>query len=87
MKIAEYNPDILTCLANLSSDEVFTPPNIVNYMLDLLPLEIWKNKNARFLDPVTKSGSFLREITRRLIIGLEDEIPNLNARVRSESVV
>ena len=32
-----YNPDVLNCLANLSSDEVFTPPKLVNEMLDLLP--------------------------------------------------
>ena len=28
-----YNPDVLNCLANLSSDEVFTPPEIANQML------------------------------------------------------
>jgi len=53
-----YNPDVLTCLANLSSDEVFTPPRLANQILDLLPKEIWSNKNARFLDPVCKSGVF-----------------------------
>ena len=57
-----HNPDILTCLANLSSDEVFTPPNITNQMLDTLPKELWSNKDATFLDPVSKSGVFLREI-------------------------
>lgn len=46
-----YNPDVLSCLANLSSDEVFTPPGLVNEMLDLLPPNIWKDKTARFLDP------------------------------------
>ncbi len=51
-----YNPDVLTCLANLSNDEVFTPPELVNRMLDTLPAELWSNKKARFLDPVTKSG-------------------------------
>ena len=53
-----YNPDVLTCLANLSNDEVFTPPDIVNQMLDLLPTDLWQNKDAKFLDPVTKSGVF-----------------------------
>lgn len=62
-----YNPDILSCLANLSNDEVFTPPSIVNQMLDTLPLELWSDKNIKFLDPVSKSGVFLREITKRLI--------------------
>ena len=49
-----YNPDVLSCLANLSNDEVFTPPQLVNQILDLLPTEIWSDKNARFLDPFCK---------------------------------
>jgi site-specific DNA-methyltransferase (adenine-specific) len=76
-----YNPDVLSCLANLSSDEVFTPPKLANEILNLLPQEIWKDKNATFLDPVCKSGVFLREIAKRLIEGLEDEIPNLEDRI------
>lgn len=76
-----YNPDVLSCLANLSSDEVFTPPNIANQMLDLLPDELWSDKNAKFLDPATKSGVFLREIAKRLMVGLEKEIPDLQSRV------
>lgn len=68
-----YTPDVLDCLANLSSDEVFTPPIIVNQMLDQLPQEIFKSKDTTFLDPFTKSGVFLREITKRL---LEGQIPN-----------
>ena len=76
-----YNPDVLTCLANLSNDEVFTPPDLVNQMLDMLPAELWTNKEAKFLDPVTKSGVFLREITKRLIKGLEAEIPDLQTRL------
>jgi site-specific DNA-methyltransferase (adenine-specific) len=75
-----YNPDILTCLANLSSDEVFTPPKMANEILDHLPPEIWKDKNARFLDPFCKSGVFPREIARRLMAGLEKEIPNRQKR-------
>lgn len=76
-----YNPDVLSCLANLSSDEVFTPPKLANEMLDLLPKELWKDKNVKFLDPVSKSGIFLREITRRLIEGLKEEIPDLQERI------
>lgn len=79
--IENYNPDVLTCLANLSSDEVFTPPNIANQMLDLLPAEIWSDKNATFLDPACKSGVFLREIAKRLMIGLEKEIPDKQKRI------
>ena len=76
-----YNPDVLSCLANLSSDEVFTPPKLANEILDLLPKEIWKDKNATFLDPVCKSGVFLREIAKRLLEGLKKEIPDLQKRI------
>lgn len=77
----DYNPDVLTCLANLSSDEVFTPPKLVNEILDLLPQKIWSDKNATFLDPVCKSGVFLREIAKRLMIGLEKAIPDKQQRI------
>lgn len=76
-----YNPDVLSCLANLSNDEVFTPPELVNEILDLLPQKIWSNKNSTFLDPAVKTGVFLREITKRLIKGLEKEIPKLDKRI------
>jgi site-specific DNA-methyltransferase (adenine-specific) len=76
-----YNPDVLTCLANLSSDEVFTPPQLANQMLDLLPKEIWSDKNARFLDPFCKSGVFLREIAKRLNVGIEKVIPDKQERI------
>jgi site-specific DNA-methyltransferase (adenine-specific) len=76
----DHNPDVLNCLANLSSDEVFSPPGLVNEMLDQLPKGLWENKNATFLDPFCKSGVFLREITKRLLKGLETEIPDLQKR-------
>ena len=76
-----YNPDVLTCLANLSSDEVFTPPDIANKMLDMLPEDIWHDSRATFLAPACKSGVFLREIAKRLIEGLTDEFPNLQERI------
>ena len=79
--IKNYNPDVLSCLANLSSDEVFTPPNIANQMLDLLPAELWRDPNATFLDPACKSGVFLREIAKRLLQGLEAIIPDLQERI------
>jgi site-specific DNA-methyltransferase (adenine-specific) len=84
------NPDVLTCIANLSSDEVFTPPELANRMLDTLAeawaaakggADIWANKTVKFLDPCTKSGVFLREITKRLVEGLNGEIPDLQDRV------
>lgn len=76
-----YNPDVLTCLANLSNDEVFTPPEVANRMLDMLPEEIWHDSSATFLDPACKSGVFLREIAKRLIEGLKEEIPDLQKRI------
>lgn len=77
----QYNPDVLSCLANLSNDEVFTPPELANSMLDLLPQELFKNPNTTFLDPACKSGVFLREIAKRLIAGLKDEIPDEQQRI------
>lgn len=84
------NPDVLTCIANLSNDEVFTPPEFANKMLDTLAeawaannggANLWEDKSVKFLDPCTKSGVFLREITRRLTVGLEKEMPHLDQRV------
>lgn len=84
------NPDVLTCIANLSNDEVFTPPEFAGRMLDTLAeawaarhggADLWADPTVRFLDPCTKSGVFLREITTRLIKGLEPHIPDLQARV------
>ncbi len=82
MKNNSHNPDILSCLANLSNDEVFTPPSVANNILDMLPNEIWSDENAKFLDPFSKSGVFLREIIKRLNFGLEGKIPNIEDRVR-----
>ena len=76
-----YNPDVLSCLANLSNDEVFTPPDIVNQMLDMLPQELFRNPDTTFLDPACKTGVFLREIAKRLIIGLEPQFPDLQERI------
>lgn len=84
------NPDVLTCIANLSNDEVFTPPDFATKMLDTVAeawahrnngANIWSDKTVRFLDPCTKSGVFLREITSRLTLGLASEIPDLGTRV------
>ena len=76
-----YNPDVLSCIANLSNDEVFTPPEVANAMLDLLPQELFRDPNTKFLDPACKSGVFLREIAKRLLMGLADQIPDLQQRV------
>lgn len=76
-----YNPDVLSCLANLSNDEVFTPPEIVNQMLDMLPQDLFCNPDTTFLDPACKTGVFLREIAKRLIKGLEPQFPDLQERI------
>ena len=76
-----YNPDVLSCLANLSNDEVLTPPQLANQVLDLLPQELFCSPDTKFLDPCTKSGVFLREIAKRLIVGLADVIPDLQERI------
>jgi len=89
-QLQPHNPDVLMCIANLSNDEVFTPPELVNQMLDTLATSwaaanngasIWADKEVTFLDPCTKSGVFLREITKRLTVGLEKQIPDLTERV------
>jgi site-specific DNA-methyltransferase (adenine-specific) len=88
--LANHNPDVLTCIANLSNDEVFTPPAFANQMLDTLEVawaesnggaSIWADPTVTFLDPVSKSGVFLREIVARLIVGLADVFPDLQSRV------
>jgi hypothetical protein len=84
------NPDVLTCMANLSNDEVFTPPELAVQMLDMVEqawaadhngADLWADRTVRFLDPFTKSGVFLREITKRLTKGLESQIPDIQERV------
>lgn len=76
-----HKPDILDCISHLSSDEVFTPPKLVNEILDMLPQELFKSPDTKFLDPCCKSGVFLREIAKRLIEGLADKIPDLEERI------
>ncbi|MGB7964526.1 MAG: Eco57I restriction-modification methylase domain-containing protein [Propionicimonas sp.] len=90
LRLSNRNPDVLTCIANLSNDEVFTPPEVADRMLDLVAASwadahaganIWADPSVRFLDPFTKSGVFLRQITSRLTEGLKQGIPNLEERV------
>lgn len=81
MNRLSYNPDVLSCLANLSNDEVFTPPQLANQMLDMLPQELFRSPDTKFLDPCAKSGVFLREIAKRLIEGLAERIPDLQERI------
>ena len=81
MSEINHNPDILSCLANLSNDEVFTPPEIANAMLDMIPSDFWKNPNVKVFDPSCKSGVFLREAAKRFLKGLEEKMPDLQERI------
>ena len=81
MERHDYNPDVLNCLANLSNDEVKTPPAVAIRMLNLLPQELFRSPKTTFLDPFTKSGVFLREIVKRLDRGLEKVIPDRRERI------
>jgi len=76
-----HSPDVLSCLANLSNDEVFTPPEVVNQMLDSLPQDLFSDPTTKFLDPACKTGVFLREIAKRLLVGLEPLFPKLEERI------
>lgn len=78
---AAGRPDILEVIADLSNDAVFTPPRVANAVLDLLPEDVWSDPGLRWLDPGSKTGVFLREITRRLMVGLEDVIPEEQERL------
>ena len=79
--MSNHYPDVLTTLSNLSSDEVFTSPKLANEILDTLPKSLFKSSQTKFLDPCSKSGVFLKEITQRLIEGLEKEFPVLEDRI------
>jgi hypothetical protein len=60
--------------------EVFTPMILVNEMLDKLPIEVWKNKNLKWLDPATGMGNFPIAVYLRLMEGLKDEIKDVKER-------
>lgn len=81
MMNSSYNPDVLNCIANLSNDEVFTPPELANRILDLLPQELFRSPDTTFLDPFSKSGVFLREIVKRLDRGMESLMPDRQLRI------
>jgi len=69
-------PDVLETIAQLPNDDVYTPPKIVDAMLDLLPEQVWAKPDYKWLDPATKSGIYLREVYRRLMAGLADWEPD-----------
>ncbi len=78
---SEYQPDVLEVISNLSNDVVFTPPKVVNAVLDLLPKQVWTNPELKWLDPGSKTGVFPREVTKRLMAGLSDKFPDEKSRL------
>ena len=60
--------------------EVFTPIKLVNDMLDKLPIEVWKNKNLKWLDPCCGMGNFPIAVYLRLMEGLKDEVKDMKER-------
>jgi len=80
IRTGQHVPDILDCLAQLSNDEVPTPPRLARAVLDMLPDEVWGKPKYLWLDPFCKSGIFLRETAARLLEGLSDQIPNFEER-------
>ena len=79
-RFGNHVPDILDCLAQLSNDEVPTPPKVAVAMLDILPPQVWKEPDYLWLDPFSKSGIFLREIAARLLVGLAEWEPDFEKR-------
>jgi site-specific DNA-methyltransferase (adenine-specific) len=80
IRTGQHIPDILDCLAQLSNDEVPTPPKLARAMLDILPGDVWSKPDYLWLDPFCKSGIFLREAASRLLEGLSDQIPDFKKR-------
>lgn len=80
IRTGQHIPDILDCLAQLSNDEVPTPPKLTRAMLDILPDGVWSKVDYVWLDPFCKSGIFLREVAARLLEGLSDQIPDFDKR-------
>ena len=68
-----HKPDILDCISNLSSDEVFTPPRLVNEILDMLPKELFQSPDTKFLDPCCKTGVFFVKLQKDLIDGFRNK--------------
>lgn len=79
-RFTQHVPDILDCLAQLSNDEVPTPPKVARDMLELLPAEVWTRPDFVWLDPFSKSGVFLREVAARLLVSLADWEPDFAKR-------
>jgi site-specific DNA-methyltransferase (adenine-specific) len=79
---SEYieNFDILETITNVGNDEVFTPVEVCNKVLDMFPIKVWSNPDYKWLNPVDKNGVFHREIALRLDLGLAAWEPDLTKR-------
>jgi type I restriction-modification system DNA methylase subunit len=62
--------------------EVFTPPELINEMLDQLPRDVWEDKNKTWFDPCAGKGNFPIQILKRLFIHLQEHIPNEEERIK-----
>ena len=62
--------------------EVFTPPKLINDMLDQLPTELWSDKTKTWFDPASGNGNFHIIVLKRLFDGLASQIPDDRERVK-----
>ena len=60
--------------------EVFTPLNVVEEMLNTLPIEVWSNPKLKWLDPAVGIGNFMVCVYYRLMEGLKSVIPEESKR-------
>ena len=62
------------------NDEVFTPPFLIEEMLDKLPKTVWKDPTKTWLDPCAGLGNFSVLILKRLMKGLKTWQPDEELR-------
>ncbi|NNH36068.1 DEAD/DEAH box helicase family protein [Acinetobacter sp. NIPH 2377] len=77
--------DIFDYIPPQQTNQIFTPKKVVKMMVDKLEDEnpdIFKNPHKTFADLYVKSGLYLTEIIKRLYVGLENVIPDPDARLK-----
>jgi len=62
--------------------EVFTPPELINEVLNQLPTELWSDKTKTWFDPASGNGNFHIIVLKRLFDGLSSQIPDDKERVK-----
>ena len=60
--------------------EVFTPPTLIDELLDQIPAKIWRDPNVRWLDPCAGKGQFLARALPRLMDTLAHAFPHPTRR-------